>query len=571
MTLSDPRWLWALFALPLLLLAELAAARRAGRGIAALVGARPEHALLAQLDPRRRTLGAALRLAAFALLAIGAAGPEWGREVVRREVRGSDVVFLMDVSASMDTRDVAPSRLEEARREAIAVLDRAEGSRVAVIAFAGEAVRLCPLTVDRAAARLTLESLSSSSLSEPGTDLGRALKVAAQALPEGRQGEQAILLWTDGEDLERGALQALPALEHSGARVYAIGVGTPSGDVVPVLDDQGRAIDVKRDEHGAAVQSRLDEPLLRTIARRTRGAYFAASRPGGELPLLIAATGTVGHAAHGARLVERPVARFRQFAALAALLLALELVLPRRRPGRGHHAARATERGARAAAALALLLPLAWPGTARAQTAWARGDRAFRAGRFADAESLYARRLGSRGPDAVRVNRATAHALGGDRATAARELAQLAAGPGAAGAMAGYNAGTLEGEARDFDTALRELRGAIERDPKDADARWNYEYLLRQRASPHPPPPRRSSGGGGGGAQAPQPSAPPSSPGPGAAAPEPAPPQIPPPHGGSMTRAQAERLLDALADQERLDRQAQARARTARPRNRRDW
>jgi hypothetical protein len=170
----------------------------------------------------------------------------------------------------------------------------------------------------------------------------------------------------------------------------------------------------------------------------------------------------------------------------------------------------------------------------------------------------------------VRVNRATAHALGGDRAAAARDLAQLAARPGPAGLAAGYNAGTLDGEARDFDAALRELRAVIERDPHDADARWNYELLLHQRSAPRPPPPRRSSGGGGG-ASAPAPSAPPSSPGPGASGPEPAPPQMPPPHGGSMSRAQAERLLDALADQERLDRQAQARARPAHPKNRRDW
>jgi hypothetical protein len=319
------------------------------------------------------------------------------------------------------------------------------------------------------------------------------------------------------------------------------------------------------------VRSRLDEPLLRTIARRTRGAYFAASRPGGELPVLIAALGSLGHAAHGARLVERPVARFRQFAALAALLLALELGLRRaRRTGRAVPA-NGAGRGALAAALLVLPILAAGPRVAGAQSAWARGDRAFRAGRFADAESLYARRLGSRGPDAVRVNRATAHALGGDPGTAARDLAQLAAQPGAVGLTAGYNAGTLDGQKRDYDTALRELRSVIERDPRDADARWNYEFLLRQKSAPHPPPPKRSSGGGGGGASAPAPSAPSPTPGPGAAAPEPAPPQMPPPHTGAMTRAQAERLLDALSDQERLDRQAQARARPGRPKNPRDW
>jgi Ca-activated chloride channel family protein len=107
---------------------------------------------------------------------------------------------VIDVSASMDVRDVAPSRIEEARREAMAVLDRLEGSRVGIVAFSGDAVRLCPLTLDRDAVRLTLEGLGSSSVSEPGTDLGKALRLATRLMPAGRREEQAVVLWTDGED-----------------------------------------------------------------------------------------------------------------------------------------------------------------------------------------------------------------------------------------------------------------------------------------------------------------------------------------------------------------------------------
>src|SRR5262245_54802915 len=129
MSFSDPRWLWLLAALPLLLALEWRAARRTDRALETLVGARREHALLSQRMPGPRRAGALLRTLAFALLAIGAAGPEWGHEVVRRSATGSDVVMLIDVSASMDARDVPPSRLEEARREALAVLEHLQGSR----------------------------------------------------------------------------------------------------------------------------------------------------------------------------------------------------------------------------------------------------------------------------------------------------------------------------------------------------------------------------------------------------------------------------------------------------------
>src|SRR5438105_3091344 len=122
MTYADPRWLYALFALPLLALLGWLAIRRASRALERLIGTRPGHALLAQVRPRQRAWSALLRLLALACLILGAARPEWGREAVRRGATGSDVVLAMDVSASMDARDVPPSRLDEARREALAVV-----------------------------------------------------------------------------------------------------------------------------------------------------------------------------------------------------------------------------------------------------------------------------------------------------------------------------------------------------------------------------------------------------------------------------------------------------------------
>jgi Ca-activated chloride channel family protein len=141
-TFPDPRWLLALLIVPVLWLLDLVARRRARRNLARLIGERPDSVLRAQVLAGSRRAGALLRLGALIALIVGAAGPEWGREVVRRASSGSDVVLVLDASASMDTRDVAPSRIEEARREALAALDRLEGSRVGVVAFAGDASRL---------------------------------------------------------------------------------------------------------------------------------------------------------------------------------------------------------------------------------------------------------------------------------------------------------------------------------------------------------------------------------------------------------------------------------------------
>ena len=549
----------------------LPAARRSQRGLAGLVGERADSVLRAQVLAGSRRTGALLRLGALMALIVGAAGPEWGRETVRRASSGSDVVLVLDASASMDARDVAPSRLEEARREALAVLDRLAGSRVGVVAFAGDASRLCPLTLDRSAARLTLESLSSASVSMPGTDLGRALRMAMRVIPQGRRDEQAIVLWTDGEDLEQGARAALDELAASGVRVLAVGVGTPSGGEVPVLDEQGRAVDVKRAPGGGPVVSRLDEPLLKGIARRTRGGYFSASRPGGELPRLLASLGALARSARGTRLSERPVARFRLFALLAILLLTLDLLRARRRREAETEAGAPlhSERGAAVAALLSLLLV---PGMAEAQSDWDRGDHAFRAGDWAAAESLYARRLGHGGPDEVRLNLATTRAMAGKTEVAERELSGLALRGGRAGRAAGYNLGTFLGERDELERALAALRGTLRRYPGDEDARWNYEVLLRrsqqrqERKNPKPEPKPRPAAGAGGGLQ-PQ-TAPPSPPPAAGSAPLQQPAAGP---RGAMSRAQAERLLEALEGLERSQRERQRKVRVTDEKRGRDW
>jgi Ca-activated chloride channel family protein len=547
---------------PVVLL-EWRAARRADRALERLVGSRPGHALLSQRLPGQRRTGTLLRTLAAAALAIGAAGPEWGHELVRKSAMGSDVVLVMDVSASMDVRDVPPSRLEEARREALAVLDHLQGSKVGVVAFAGDAVRLCPLTLDRSAARLVLESLSSSSVSLPGTHLGRGLRVAARLLPARRRSEQAIVVWTDGEDLEQTARGAIDELARAGHRVFAVGVGTPAGDIVPVLDDQGRAVDVKRDE-GGAVRSRLDEDLLRALARGTRGGYFSASRPGGELPRLVATLGSLAHGGRGERLVERSVPRFPWFAAGAAALLAAERVRRRRRGGDVKTRQRSAALGAAAA-----FLALAAPHQAKAESAWARGDRALREERWAAAESLYAMRARSGGPPEVQVNLAIARARLGKQAEAEEGLRHHAARDGRMGRTAGYDLGTLLAERSAYDEALKELRRSLERDPNDEDARFNYEWVLRHQRQPRsekqsPPKPRpepRPQGGNPGpssGAPSPQGAVPP-------------PPPSTPRSGQGISRQQAEQLLGSLQELERLEQRRQHQVRVMRERRGKDW
>lgn len=577
MTFQDPRWLWGLWLIVPVALLEWRSLRRAELAVRAMLGPRPLEGLLVQRLPKRRFGAPTLRVAALFLATLGAASPQWGREAVRRASRGSDVVMVVDVSASMQTRDVPPSRLEEARREAIALLSRLQGSRVGVVAFAGDAIRLCPLTLDPAAVRLTLDTLAPGTVSEPGSDLGKALRAGLKLLPAGQRDEQAMVLWTDGEDLEGHAREAIEELRRAGLRVFVVGVGTRAGDVIPTIDVSGVTVDVKKDENGAIVRSRLDETLLRDLARATRGQYFAASRSGGDLVRLTGALGSLARSKKGTRLIERPVARFPLCALLAAAGLIAFLAAPRRRLA----AKSAPLIAPRSAAALLfLLLPLG-PAEVHAQSAWARGDAAWRKQEYARAESLYIQRARrGKAPTELLANLASVRAEQSTGDTLAEKaLMRIAARPDRAGRMSGYNLGTLLGRRGETTRSLAELRRAVERDPKDLDARWNYELMRRreqdeqkqaeQPEQPKPsddpdPKPQPEAGQGGDDPQ------PPPDPGKG----QPSPQADAPPAPGMqqpMTKDQAERLLGSLGDLERLERQKQKANKVQKQKPGRDW
>lgn len=223
----------------------------------------------------RGLAGGILVLKGIALLSIAAAQPQCGTHTVQAKRFGMDVVIALDASNSMLARDVKPSRIERAKLELGELIDRMGGDRVGIVAFAGTAFIQCPLTNDAAAAKLFLRAIDPQALPQQGTALAEALDVSGRLLEGGDRGAagRAIVLITDGEDHEGAAIEKAKALAKEGVRVFTVGIGSVSGEPIPVVDKKGKVVGYKKDKQGNTVMTRLNEQILVEIAEAADGRY----------------------------------------------------------------------------------------------------------------------------------------------------------------------------------------------------------------------------------------------------------------------------------------------------------
>ncbi len=210
----------------------------------------------------------------FAALARPQAGFRW--EEVKR--RGIEVVFAVDTSKSMLTPDVKPNRLTRAKLAVDDFVSHLNGDGVGLIAFAGNAFLQCPITLDYDAFRESLNALDTNIIPRGGTDIASAIQETQTALQNRAGSDKILVLLTDGEDLEGNALTAAKAAAKEGLKIYTLGVGSTSGELIPISAEEGGGF--VKDDAGQFVKSRLDEPGLKAIADATGGRYAALGAQG---------------------------------------------------------------------------------------------------------------------------------------------------------------------------------------------------------------------------------------------------------------------------------------------------
>lgn len=264
--------LYALFIIPLLVgffVAMWYARRQAIRRFG-------ESSLLVQLMPGlskyKHGVKFALLMLALVFLIIAWANPQFGTKIQKVERKSADVFVALDISRSMWTQDVAPSRMQRASKFTQRLIQSLAGERIGLILFAGNAYMQMPLTTDYSAAILFAQSANPSLAPSQGTAIGEAITLAERSFDPRNRNYKALIIISDGENHEGDAVDLAKEARSNGLLIYTIGVGTTEGSLIPTTVN-GYS-DYLRDESGNPVRSQLNEDMLREISDAGGGSYF---------------------------------------------------------------------------------------------------------------------------------------------------------------------------------------------------------------------------------------------------------------------------------------------------------
>lgn len=340
MSWQHESYLWLLLAVPVLAGLPILAWHLRQRATKRFGDPAVARSLTAGRSGPWRATRAVLFVLAVALGIVALAGPQYGSRTRILRRRGVDVVVALDFSKSMLARDVRPSRIERAKAELTRLIGDLEGDRIGVVAFAGEAMEF-PMTTDYRALSLFFRDLGPYDMPVGGTAIARALVSAKRLMeradtrsdnaPDAQRRSRVVILMTDGEDHEGDPVEAARELADAGIRVFAVGIGSRSGEPIPTYAPDGTWTGYLRDDEGNVVTTALteeNERQLREVAEATDGRYFRAPRGQVGVDQIRAELRRMEQHENESRRVTVHEARYALLLLPAFLLLLLEALLP---------------------------------------------------------------------------------------------------------------------------------------------------------------------------------------------------------------------------------------------------
>lgn len=474
---EDPIYLYALALIPLLAILRFLLVRQQKKRLRKF----GDRELVRQLTPDvsrfRPLVKYSLLLTALALLIVMIARPQFGTKINREKRTGIETIIALDVSNSMLAEDVAPSRLDRSKMMVENLVDNFTNDKIGLIVFAGDAFIQLPITSDYVSAKMFLSSISPSMIATQGTDIAKAISMASHSFTQQEGVGKAIIVITDGEDHEGGALEAAKEAKDKGMRVYILGVGSTKGAPIPTGNG-----DYMKDNTGQTVMTGLNEQMCREIAQAGGGAYIHVENNSNAQDQLDHELNKLAKKEIESTVYSDYDEQFQAVGILVLLLLIIEIcILDIKNP-----LLKNISLFKRNKKVVAVLLVLLVSTTIQAQTdrmLVRHGNKQFRAGNYAEAEVSY-RKAVEKNPRNAQAIFNLGNALLGQRKDSAavsqfEQAAKLETNP-IRKSQAYHNIGVVCQGQKQFAQAIEAYKESLRNNPADDETRYNLELCKRQ-------------------------------------------------------------------------------------------
>ena len=472
---ENPIYLWLLVVIPLLALVRFWGWRQRVRKLRKFGDPELLKELMPDVSKYRPSVKFWLLQAALALLIVMLARPQFGTKINNEQRVGIETIIAMDISNSMMAEDITPSRLDRSKMMVENLVDHFTNDKIGLIVFAGDAFVQLPITSDYVSAKMFLSSIDPSMMATQGTDIARAIDMATHSFTQEEGIGKAIIVITDGEDHEGGALESAKAAKDAGMRVYVLGVGSTKGSPIPIPGTG----DYMKDNTGNTVMSALNEDMCRQVAQAGGGAYIHVENNSAAQDQLDKELDKLAKKETTSTVYSEFDEQFQAVAILALLLLILEICIFDRRNPLIKRLSLFKRKSFALLAVISLssfLLPL----STHAQTADRQyireGNKQFRLGQYDKAEVSY-RKAVEKNPKNPQAAYNLGNALMAQKKDSAavqqfEQSTRIETNP-LRKAAAYHNMGVICQTHKMYDEAIEAYKNALRNNPNDDETRYN--------------------------------------------------------------------------------------------------
>ena len=326
---EDPIYLWLLVLIPILALVRFVTYRNQKKRLRKFGDLKLLKALMPDVSHFRPRVKFWLLLVALALLIVMLARPQMGTKISQEKRTGIETIIALDISNSMLAEDIVPSRLDRSKMMVENLVDHFTNDKIGLIVFAGDAFVQLPITSDYVSAKMFLSSIDPSMMATQGTDIATAINMAVSSFTQEEGIGKAVIVITDGEDHEGGALEAAEEAKKKGMSVYVLGVGSTQGAPIPIPGTG----DYMKDNTGNTVMSALNEEMCRQVAQAGGGVYIHVENNSAAQQQLDNELDKLSKKETSTTVYSDFDEQFQAFGILALLLLIIEIcIFDRRNP-----------------------------------------------------------------------------------------------------------------------------------------------------------------------------------------------------------------------------------------------